>query len=81
MIKTLLSHLFLIYIILFSSNAFAEIDDDQLGGWYMYFWSLPGGSNDTQGRFGLQGDIQYRNWNVIGDLEQLLLRGGITYRP
>ena len=66
-----------------SSAAFAQatVDDDQLGGWYMYFWSLPGEENKTQGRLGLQGDIQYRNWNVMGDLEQLLLRGGLTYRP
>ena len=63
------------------SSAFAEIDDDQLGGWYMYFWSVPGAENESQGRFGLQGDIQYRNWNLIGDLEQLLIRGGVTYRP
>ena len=32
-------------------------------------------------QFGIQGDIQYRNWNLIGDLEQLLLRSGLTYRP
>lgn len=48
---------------IFSSAAFAQatVDDDQLGGWYMYFWSLPGEENKTQGRLGLQGDIQYRN--------------------
>ena len=31
--------------------------------------------------WGVQGDIQYRNWNAAGDLEQLLLRGGLTYKP
>ncbi|GAB1855662.1 hypothetical protein MHTCC0001_04960 [Flavobacteriaceae bacterium MHTCC 0001] len=31
--------------------------------------------------FGIQGDLQYRNWNTIGDLEQLLIRSGITYKP
>ena len=25
--------------------------------------------------------MQYRNWDLGGDLEQLLLRGGLTYRP
>ena len=68
-------------ILTLTPSAFAEIDDDQLGGWYMYFWSIPGAENDSQSRFGLQGDLQYRNWNVIGDLEQLLIRGGVTYRP
>ena len=62
-------------------SALAQPDEDQLGGWYMYFWSVPGGETETQGRFGLQGDIQYRNWDAMGDLEQLLLRGGVTYRP
>ena len=29
----------------------------------------------------IQGDLQYRNWNLGGDLEQLLVRSGITYQP
>ncbi|MBI1193776.1 MAG: DUF2490 domain-containing protein [Bacteroidetes bacterium] len=51
--------------------------EDQLGAWYMAFWtaSIPSSS------FGFQGDVQYRNWNIAGDLEQLLLRGGATYSP
>lgn len=64
-----------------SRPSFAQVDDDQLGGWYMYFWSLAQKGDDDQGKFGLQGDIQYRNWNVAGDLEQLMLRGGVTYQP
>jgi hypothetical protein len=30
-------------------------------------------------RWGFQGDGQFRNWDLGGDLEQLLLRGGVTY--
>lgn len=52
-------------------------DEDQLGSWYMYFFNTSFGD----GPFGVQGDIQYRSWNAGGDLEQLLLRGGLTYRP
>lgn len=62
---------------LFAPNLSAQIDQNQLGGWYMYFY-------DTQFKespWGLQGDIQLRNWGIEGDLEQLLLRSGITYRP
>lgn len=63
---------------LFSFNVSnAQIDDDQLGAWYMYFWS----ADLKDSRWGFQGDIQYRNWDIIGDLEQLLLRGAVTYRP
>jgi hypothetical protein len=56
---------------------FSQIDESQLGGWYMYFFN----STIKESPWGFQGDIQYRNWNVIGDLEQLLLRGGVTYKP
>lgn len=55
----------------------AQIDEDQLGAWYMYFFSADLGEKG----FGVQGDVQYRNWNLGGDLEQLLLRGGLTYKP
>lgn len=43
----------------------------------MYFFNAP--FADSQ--WGLQGDLQYRNWDLGGDLEQLLLRGGLTWRP
>ncbi len=55
----------------------SEFDEDQLGAWYMYFYQKKLNDNG----WGLQGDFQYRNWNVAGDLEQLLLRSGVTYRP
>jgi hypothetical protein len=54
-----------------------DIDEDQLGAWYMYFWS----TRLKDSRFGFQGDFQFRNWDLGGDLEQLLLRGGLTYNP
>ncbi len=52
-------------------------DGDQLGSWYMYFYNTTFGD----GPWGLQGDFQYRAWDQLGDMEQLLLRSGITYRP
>ena len=51
--------------------------EDQLGAWYMYFYT----HKFKESKFGLQGDIQYRNNNIVGDLEQLLLRSGLTYNP
>jgi hypothetical protein len=57
--------------------AAAQVDEDQLGAWYMYFWGTR--VNDSQ--WGLQGDVQYRNWDLGGDLEQLLVRGGLTWTP
>lgn len=54
-----------------------EVDEEQVGAWYMYFF----GTQFEDSRWGIQGDAQYRNWDSGGDLEQLLLRSGVTYRP
>lgn len=73
MTKYILS-LALILSVLTSGNA--QFDEDQLGGWYMLFWN----ADLNNSKFGFQGDIQLRNWEVAGDLEQLLIRGGLTYK-
>lgn len=54
-----------------------QVNDSQTGAWYMYFWS----TKFKESGFGMQGDIQLRKWNIFGDLEQLLIRGGLTYSP
>jgi hypothetical protein len=61
----------------FSLNANAQINQDKIGAWYMYFFATA--YKDT--KWGFQGDVQLRNWNLGGDLEQLLIRGGLTYKP
>ena len=55
----------------------AQINEEKLGAWYMYFFN----TTFKESPWGVQGDLQFRNWNTAGDLEQLLLRGGITYKP
>ena len=62
---------------LFINQIKAQFDEDQLGAWYMYFFSTQFGDSN----FGVQGDVQFRNWDLGSDLEQLLLRGGLTYKP
>ena len=52
-------------------------DEDQLGTWYMYFYNKP----FKNSQFGIQGDLQLRLWSPVSDLEQLLLRSGLTYTP
>jgi hypothetical protein len=54
-----------------------EVDDSQLGAWYMYFFN----KKFENSKFGLQGDYQFRFWNAGTDLEQILLRTGVTYTP
>jgi hypothetical protein len=62
---------------IFPLSLCAQVDESELGAWYMYMWT----SEFDQSRYGLQGDIQYRNWDAIRDLEQLLIRGGATWSP
>jgi hypothetical protein len=52
----------------FSTNA----QDSDVGAWYMYF-----GNNKVSEKLNWHNEIQYRNYNFGGDLEQLLIRTGI----
>jgi len=45
-----------------------------LGNWLIYF-----GDKRIDTRWNWHHEVQYRNYNAIGDLEQLLLRTGIGY--
>lgn len=73
----LLTGLLILPVLFASDPVAAQIDEDQTGAWYMYLWNtkLP------DSNFGFQGDIQHRNFDVDGDLEQLLIRGGLTWSP
>lgn len=76
MIKTKTT-LLALFLSLISGQLVAQLNEDKIGAWYMYFFN----SKINEGPWGFQGDVQYRNWNTVGDLEQLLLRGGLTYSP
>jgi len=76
-IRKLFALLVMTGLSMFAEPIYAEIDEDDIGAWYMYFFNAP--SQTSQ--WGVQGDVQYRNWDSGGDLEQLLLRGGLTWRP
>ncbi len=55
----------------------SSVDEEELGAWYMYFYQ----KKFANSQFGVQGDFQYRAWNLGSDREQLLLRSGFTFRP
>lgn len=59
-------------LVIFSSGLFAQ--GSSLGNWINYI-----GSKQLNPKFNLHHEIQYRNYNSIGDLEQLLIRSGIGY--
>jgi hypothetical protein len=70
--KKILTKLAFTVLILGSVTALAQKND--LGAWYMYF-----GNNKISKKLNWHNEIQYRNFDAIGDLEQLLLRTGIGY--
>ena len=46
--------------------------DSNLGNWMIYF-----GNKKINPKWNWHHEVQYRNYDAIGDLEQLLLRTGI----
>ena len=79
--KTIL--LLVAFIAFGSFNSFTQVINpapkcpDGMGAWYMYFWNTT--FKDSQ--WGLQGDLQHRNYDLGGDMEQIMLRGGLTFKP
>ncbi|MBD3582606.1 DUF2490 domain-containing protein [Flavobacterium selenitireducens] len=67
--------------ILFSLSALAffctdlAAQTDKTGGWYIYFGNI----KPKESKFSIDVEAQYRNHNLGGDLQQLLLRSGIKY--
>ena len=53
---------------------FAIGQDSNFGNWMIYF-----GNKQINSKWNLHHEVQYRNYNTIGDLEQLLLRTGLGY--
>jgi hypothetical protein len=69
--------LFVLAILFSTIKGTAQVDESQTGAWYMYFFNKQ--FKDSQ--WGIQGDFQYRDWAGLGDMEQLLLRSGLTFKP
>lgn len=53
---------------------FAFGQASELGNWGIYI-----GNKKLNSKFNLHHEVQYRNYNAVGDLEQLLLRAGLGY--
>jgi len=60
--------------ILIPCVGFSQKNTD-LGAWYMYFGNL----KFKESPWAIHGEVQYRNHNLIGDLEQMLFRTGLQY--
>ena len=57
---------------LLTMSGFAQ--SSNLGNWLIYF-----GNKQIDSKWNWHHEVQYRNYDAIGDLEQLLLRTGIGY--
>ena len=53
---------------------FVNAQDSDLGNWLIYI-----GNKKLNSKWNIHNEVQYRNYNAIGDLEQLLLRTGVGY--
>lgn len=62
------------FLLLFTLPLVASSQDSNLGNWLMYF-----GNKSLSTNWNWHHEVQYRNYNAIGDLEQLLLRTGVGY--
>lgn len=63
-----------VLIIALMLPALAQGQDSNFGNWLIYI-----GSKKLNQKWNIHNEIQYRNYNFIGDLEQLLLRTGLGY--
>ena len=61
-------------ILVFVLPFFAIAQDSNLGNWLIYI-----GNKKVNEKWNIHNEVQYRNYDGIGDLEQLLLRTGVGY--
>jgi len=60
--------------LLFALPNFVQGQESNLGNWLIYI-----GNKQLNEKWNLHHEVQYRNYDAIGDLEQLLLRTGLGY--
>lgn len=64
----------LILILLMSGWSYSMAQDSDIGNWMLYL-----GNKKINERWNWHNEVQYRNYNFIGDLSQLLIRTGLGY--
>ncbi|GGD81252.1 DUF2490 domain-containing protein [Planktosalinus lacus] len=62
------------FILLIMISIPAQSQNSDIGNWWIYF-----GNKQINEKWNLHHEVQYRNFNFIGDTEQLLLRAGLGY--
>jgi hypothetical protein len=64
----------LICLFIFNSTINCSAQKSDIGNWFIYF-----GNQALTKKLNWHNEIQYRNYNFAGDLQQLMLRTGIGY--
>jgi hypothetical protein len=64
----------LICLSIISSTNYCSAQKSEIGNWFIYF-----GNQALTKKINWHNEIQYRNYNFAGDLQQLLLRTGVGY--
>lgn len=72
--KPIKNTLFLLLIVMFFAPKTAIAQDSNFGNWLIYI-----GNKKLNNKWNIHNEVQYRNYNALGDLEQLLLRTGLGY--
>ena len=57
-----------------AGTAESELENSDFGNWLIYI-----GNKKVNSKWNVHNEVQYRNYDAIGDLEQLLLRTGVGY--
>jgi hypothetical protein len=63
-----------VFFITFCFSNFVTAQKSDIGNWFLYF-----GNQKINEKWNWHNEIQYRNYNFVGDTNQLLLRTGIGY--
>ena len=74
MFKVLNRIAFLTILLLFLIPKSTVAQDSNLGNWLIYI-----GNKKLNKKWNIHNEVQYRNYDAVGDLEQLLLRTGLGY--
>ena len=67
-----ISAMVIFYFLLISFKTIAQ--KSKIGSWFIYF-----GNQKINNKWNWHNEVQYRNYNFAGDLQQVLLRTGIGY--
>lgn len=61
-------------ILMLALPYYLNAQNSDFGNWLIYI-----GDKHLNSKWNIHNEVQYRNYNAIGDLEQLLLRTGLGY--